>query len=219
MRVNLFSENRTKYKFLYYKLYERRIAAVSAVVVALFVCVIISVSSFAHECETVRESVLRLHIIANSDSDEDQNVKLLVRDALLEESEELLLEAENAEQAQKILENESSVLLQRAYEILRNNGFEYGAQIKICPSYFTTRSYGKYTLPAGEYLAVRVILGDGIGHNWWCVMFPPLCLPAAQSVDVEDAVGVKGEQLMLSGKRYAVRFKIVEWIENIRNDE
>ena len=176
-----------------------------SVALALVFAFTISAVGFGRECEKVRGEVVRLHVLANSDSEADQAVKLLVRDALLGSGSELFsgeVTARGAAVAEKVL---------------RDNGFDYGADIRLVNEYFTTRSYEGFTLPAGRYTAVKVVLGSGKGHNWWCVMFPPLCLPAAsEKTDIDAVLGRDGAELIEGGSKYEIRFKIVEVIESIK---
>ncbi len=189
-----------------------------SIVTGLVVALIFSVVGFGTDCEQVRNNVVRLHILADSDCDADQNVKLLVRDALLESGADMFSGSVDVDSAAEALENEKEELVRVAENVLRENGFNYGVNINLEKEYYTTRSYDNYTLPAGEYLSLKVILGKGEGHNWWCVMFPPLCLPAASpSADIDAILGAEGAELIKSNPRYEVRFKIVEIYENIKN--
>ena len=189
-----------------------------SVALSLIIAVIFSTVSFAFDCREIRNNVVRLHVLANSDSEADQRVKLLVRDALLESGAEIFSGAATAEDASVYLEKDKDELVKTAEKVLKENGFLYGAKIELVREYFTTRTYGEYTIPAGEYLAVRVLLGKAQGHNWWCVMFPPLCLPAAsENSDVHIAVGDRGAEIIEGGNKYEVRFKIVEIYEDIKN--
>lgn len=188
-----------------------------SVAVGLIIAMIFSTVSFAVNCREVRENVVRLHILANSDSEADQNVKLLVRDALLESGAKIFSGAVTVNDATEYLEEEKELLVETAEKVLSENGFGYGVTVELVKEYFTTRTYGEYTLPAGEYLALRVKLGNADGHNWWCVMFPPLCLPAAsEETDVHIAIGDKGAQIIKGGTKYEVRFKLVEMYESIK---
>lgn len=188
-----------------------------SVAIALVISVIVSVSGFAVGCRDIRSSAVRLHILANSDSEADQAVKLLVRDALLECGSELFDGSTDTFLVEKRLENEKEKLISVAEKVLRENGFDYGADIILVNEYFSTREYEGFTMPAGRYLALRVILGKGEGHNWWCVMFPPLCLPAAsQDVDLEVYFGSNGASIAQSKPKYEIRFKIVDIIESIK---
>ena len=189
-----------------------------SVAIGLIAAMILSTVSFAIDCREVRDNVVRLHVLANSDSEADQNVKLLVRDALLESGAEIFSGAATADDAAEYLESEKDELVKTAEKVLAENGFNYGVSIELVTEYFTTRTYGEYTLPAGEYLALKVKLGNAQGHNWWCVMFPPLCLPAASDdTDVHVAIGDKGADVIKGGRKYEVRFKIVEIYEEIKN--
>lgn len=121
-------------------------------------------------------SPLRLHIIANSNSLEDQQLKLEVRDCILQEKSDLLENCRDKQQAQQIISANAEALECIANEVLTAHGKEYRAQVQIGKSNFPDKYYGTICYPAGEYDAVRIVLGEGGGENWWCVMFPPLCL-------------------------------------------
>lgn len=184
----------------------------------LFVACLVSCVCFGSACKGVRSEVLRLHILANSDSEEDQRVKLLVRDALLEKGSELFDGSVTVENAGERLAGEYTELIAAATQVLHENGFDYGADIRFTNEYFETRTYDNVTLPAGNYRALKVVLGKGEGHNWWCVMFPPLCLPAACDDTALDAYFSGGETQMLeSNSKYEIRFKIVEVFERIKD--
>lgn len=121
-----------------------------------------------------RRDCLRLHILANSDSEEDQRVKLLVRDAILDRMRQW--EPSSKREAQERMLLMGGELQSITEETLKANGFDYGAELIAGEFDFPERNYSGEVYPAGEYAALRVILGEGKGHNWWCVMFPPLCL-------------------------------------------
>lgn len=122
-----------------------------------------------------RENLIRLHVIAESDRPEDQKVKLLVRDRMLRESEKWLLGVESREEALNRLKKNKEHILAAVLDELRQNGKSYGAHIEFGVFPFPDRDYSFGRLPAGDYTAMRVILGSGSGRNWWCVLFPPLC--------------------------------------------
>lgn len=126
--------------------------------------------------------VLRLHILANSDSEEDQRVKLLVRDALIEE----FAPAGSLEEAEEVLLNDGGGVLETVNRVLKEQGCGYGAQLRFGIMEFPEKTYGTTTYPAGKYEALRVELGKAEGQNWWCVLFPPLCLV---DIGVEDIPG------------------------------
>lgn len=195
---------------------KRTIGEIS-VAFALVAAVTVSMLGFGAKCERVRNEVVRLHILANSDSEADQSVKLLVRDALLESGSELFSGEVTKENAENCLELNAEKLEEAATRVLRENGFDYGVDIRLVNEYFSTRTYDDFTLPAGRYTAVKVLLGSGKGHNWWCVMFPPLCLPAAsEKTDLDALLGTDAARLVESGTRYEMKFKIIEIAESIK---
>lgn len=130
------------------------------------------------------ESCLRLHVVANSDSDEDQEAKLAVRDAILEKVREDFC-ASTKEAAVAELIARGGELQTAAEEVLKERGLDYGAQLMAGEFDFPDREYGDEFYPAGKYDALRVVLGSGEGHNWWCVMFPPLCLVETENAKAE----------------------------------
>jgi len=140
-------------------------------IIGLFlVCVLaIGVSEYMHQ--DISSGIVRLHIIANSDSAADQKVKLAVRDEVIESQKELFPDGVKKTLTSGEKQNITSVAL----GVLEDYGVEYGAFVETGKFYFPTKEYDNITLPAGEYDAVRVVLGEGKGKNWWCVMYPPLC--------------------------------------------
>lgn len=168
--------------------------------------------AFAEDCADVRGEVLRLHIPANSDSVEDQTVKLAVRDLLLAEYGGELSAcgdlAAAGERAAALLPE----IERRCTEILRERGFEYGAKAELVDMYFTTREYDRLILPAGEYKSLRITLGGGEGRNWWCVIFPQLCLPAVSEPDesAEEVLEAFGKP-----QRVTVKFAVYEWLQSL----
>ncbi len=189
-----------------------------SVAIGLIIAIIASVAGFGTECENIRQDVVRLHILANSDSEEDQQVKLAVRDALLNCGKDLFSGIVTVENARECLQSQERELVETANKVLAENGFDYKTRIFLAEEYFSTREYENFTLPAGEYLALKVVLGNGEGHNWWCVMFPPLCLPAAsEKADLDAVFGREGAEIVQSESKYVMRFKIVEIFENLKS--
>ena len=183
----------------------------SVVSVALAVYLAFSCSYFAGGVKSVRENVVRLHILANSDSSSDQQVKLMVRDALLNKNALLLNGKITTENAEAYFTYNKSTLTETAERVLKENGFDYGVELTLEKEYFETRNYGDLIFPSGEYTALKVILGEGKGRNWWCVMFPPLCVPAADNVDIEkektaDYLTEGGEKIINGGNKYVIKF-------------
>ena len=188
-----------------------KIVAVITVVAAAF-----SVVSFASGCAEVRRDVLRLHVVGASDSGFDQSLKLKVRDAVLEKGGELFDGTVTADEAEKIITPRIDELKAVAQSVLRENGCDYKVDIQVGEEYFATRCYEKFTMPAGVYNAVRVNIGSAEGKNWWCVMFPPLCLPAA-SAEADAFFTDEEMKIVSSSPKYEPRFKIVEIYESIKN--
>ncbi len=192
-------------------------------ILLLLFCVPVSfmmifVSEGFKAAHTVREECLRLHVLADTDSEADQSVKLKVRDAILEETGDMFISCASASEAVNRVLEKKEVIKEIAENVLRENGFDYGAEVFVEEEYFGTRQYENVSLPAGNYTALRVVLGKGEGHNWWCVMFPPLCLPAVTERTDDSVYGVFGENggdLVTGKSGYKVKFRIVEIVENI----
>lgn len=195
---------------------ENNICIIAAAVIALSLILCSLADSFI-ACAQVRNDVLRLHIIANSDSDADQAVKLMVRDELLKSGNEFFTGEITAGEAAEKLGGYLSNMESTANEVLKKNGLGYTSDAQIVYEFFSTREYDGFTLPAGKYTALKIVLGEGKGKNWWCVMFPPLCLPAAsESENDVYSVFSEDEIKMISPKKgYKVRFKIVEIVERV----
>ncbi len=181
----------------------------------LCLCLCLSVCGFAGEVDDLRSRVLRLHILANSDSDVDQAVKLKVRDAVVEECAGLLDGAENADDAAALATAQLDDVCAVARRVLREQGADYDVTAEVTETYFPTRVYDDVTLPAGRYQAVRLLLGEGKGHNWWCVLFPPLCVSAAtDKKTTADVLTPAEDDLVTAAPRYKMKFKVVEWWED-----
>lgn len=180
-----------------------------------------SCTYFAGASQSVREDVVRLHILANSDSEYDQAIKLRVRDALLETNALILTSGVNTENAPIYFQKSKEDLQRTAQKVLKENGVEYKAIITLEKEYYETREYGELTFPPGEYTSLKVVLGEGEGHNWWCVMFPPLCVPAADDIEIknntEDYLTVSGNRIVNGGKKYVMKFKLLELYEELRD--
>lgn len=189
-----------------------------AVFMTLIICIVATIS-FENDCKGIREEVLRLHVIANSDEDYDQELKLKVRDALLQSGESIFSGSEDIISAESKIADKQDVLRYTAEETICNLGFDYDVKIEIARSYFPTKTYGELTLPAGYYKAVRVIIGQGKGKNWWCIMFPPLCLPAATDREdiISDFLSEKEMQIVTSDPKFEVRFWLVEKYYELKN--
>lgn len=175
----------------------------------------------------ISSSVFRLHVIANSDSSDDQNLKYIVRDRILDYMNSLVdTTISSKEEIMRIvsenLENFRSIAQNTVYE----NGYDYNVNIEIGNFAFPTKAYGDIALPSGYYDALRVSIGEAKGKNWWCVMFPPLCfVDVSSGVVPEDSKETLEESLsdeeyeLISGSstEFEVKFKFVEFFENFKN--
>ena len=197
-----------------------RSAAARAVAVALVLVLTLGICGFDARCNEIRENVLRLHVLANSDSDEDQALKLKVRDALLAESERVFKNCTTEEEAVAEAEKHLDALEKVALQVIKDNGFDYSVRVEVAEMWFETRDYDEFSLPAGTYEALRVIIGEGKGKNWWCVMFPSICLPAAsgESKDFKGVLTDDTAEIVEQPKRYKARFKVVEIFEKARKN-
>lgn len=187
-----------------------------AATVSAFFLLFYNISAFSYSCQTVRDDVVRLHILANSDSQEDQQLKLKVRDAILNECPDLFKNAHSADEAQTVLGSGIDNLKNIAEKTVSENGYDYCVSVYLDEEYFTARSYNEVTLPAGKYNALKIIIGNGKGQNWWCVMFPSVCLPAAEGNSIDSVFNDSQKNLVINTSDYEVRFKIMEYIEMIK---
>lgn len=188
-----------------------------AILSGLLVSVLISFTGFSGRCQKISEKVLRLHVLANSDSQDDQDLKLKVRDKILKSCGEYFGSSKNLEEAMEIAKINIPLVLEEAKNEILSNGYNYDVKAEIVRMNFNTRNYGQVVLPAGRYYAVRVTIGEGKGRNWWCVMFPPMCLPAAQEKkELEDVLNPDEVDIVEGGQKYEIKFKLVEIFEGIR---
>lgn len=183
----------------------------------LLSAVFLSFGSFNASCEEIRQNVLRLHIIANSDSTEDQNLKLQIRDAILENSEEIFEKAESLDSAIAMAEKKLPEIEKIANDVIKEKGFSYKADAHIGKSFFETRDYDGITLPAGVYESLIIDVGKGSGKNWWCVIFPEICIPSATKTGLSKTVSEDSVRISENSNRYILRFKTVEIYEEIKN--
>ena len=191
-----------------------------ALVVAMVILMALSYLPIHGEAE-VYDTVLRLHVLANSDTEEDQALKLKVRDAVLEVAAPLLKNVTDRDGAEAAIRNHMADIQAAAEAVVAENGFNQAVTVMLDMEDYPTRNYESCAFPAGEYLSLRVCLGDAEGQNWWCVLFPPLCLSAAtEKEDTEDAfikVGLTKDQYGIitetEDTKYRVRFKILETVK------
>ena len=205
-----------------------QILSLIAIISVMTISISGEVKKISTASEDYKDKLIRFHVIANSDSDEDQNLKLKVRDAIIDYLQPKLLESESIEESESIIKKEYSELEKISKNIILENGYNYDIQVGIDYSEFPTKQYSNVILPAGEYKALRIIIGEGKGKNWWCVMFPPLCFVDEQKgiidKDTDDKLReilTEEEYELISQKtskqmnRVQIKFKIVEIIQNI----
>lgn len=174
------------------------------------------VTPFIQTSEKISEEVFRLHILANSDSEEDQALKLKVRDHILYESEALFKNCTTLEDVVSVSKNNLDYFKDIAQKCIYDNGYNYKVNVYVDKEYFNTRKYDKITLPSGIYNALKIEIGSAQGHNWWCVMFPAICLPAVSDDEINKILDEEEIELINSDNKYEIRFKIVEIYEKIK---
>ena len=190
----------------------------------VFIFIIIGLMPVHGEAE-IYDSVVRLHVLANSDSEEDQALKLKVRDSVLACSREILEDCESRENAIQAINANIDKLEDAAEQTVKDEGYVYSVIVELGEEEYPTKNYESFCFPSGSYVSLRVLIGDAEGQNWWCVLFPPLCLSAAtdksSAEDAFIAVGLTQEQYKVitetDDTTYEVRFKILEGIEDAKN--
>ena len=161
----------------------------------------------------IYDSVIRLHVLAQSDSEEDQRIKLAVRDAIVAECADLFADTRTTEQALAQIQSAANDMERIADRVLKEQGAPYGAKAVFGTETYPTREYDGVTFPAGEYLSLRILLGEGEGQNWWCCLFPPLCTSASSAEESLESVGIDTSSgKVFVGKKYRFRLKILEWL-------
>ena len=187
-----------------------------ALVCGFVLAALCSFFPFAAACGQLPRDVVRLHVVANSNGAEDQAVKLLVRDAVLEEAARWYQGAGSMEEASSQLCTHLQSIAGAARQVLGEPGVGYSATAQMTEMYFPTRDYGDFRLPAGRYRTLRVTLGEGAGKNWWCVVFPSLCLPAATQEEALLTLPEGERQVVEGGQDVQVKLKAVELWESLR---
>lgn len=172
----------------------------------------------------IATEILRFHVIANSDSTEDQALKLIIKDALVKSLQPSLQNAKDITEARNILKENLTELENISNSIIKEHGFTYTASASLEQGYFPLKVYGDLSLPPGEYEAVRVELGSAQGKNWWCVMFPPLCfvdstysvVPDSSKEELKKVLTDEEYEAVFSNKKVdvKVKFKLLEWLEH-----
>lgn len=188
---------------------------------ALAILVVAYGAGLLRDQKALEENLVRLHVVANSDSQVDQNVKLLVRDKVTDLLQEAMAELPDAEAALDYLRQKLPQIQEAANQVLKEAGHQLEAIVTLAKEHFPTRDYDTFSLPAGVYNSLRVTIGEGQGQNWWCVLFPSLCIPAS-SDGFEEAAQVSGMSSTLSqtltqaDAGYELRFCLLDWLGSLR---
>jgi stage II sporulation protein R len=186
-------------------------AALCGLIITIFIT---SLTTFAADYNNITDKILRFHILANSDSVADQALKLEVRDAVLSGTANIFENPRNKEEAVAAAKKALPEICRIAEETIANAGFDYVVSAEVTEMEFDTRVYGDITMPAGDYTAIRVTIGEAEGKNWWCVMFPQLCLPAftkEEAIDVFNNYLTESEKdILRNPRKYKGKFFFVE---------
>ena len=182
----------------------------------LIVCALCSFLPIGGEAE-IYENTVRLHVLANSDTEHDQSVKLYVRDAVLHEVAALTKNAANVEEAEAAINAHIGDIREKAKAALAEIGEDTTVNVTLTEEYYPTREYGGFRLPAGNYTSLRILLGKAEGKNWWCVLYPELCTGTAHAGETLIRTGFSKDQIdILTGgekPQYRLKFKILEFFQ------
>ncbi len=181
---------------------------------AIVIACVLSMTGFCSACENIEDKVFRLHIIANSDSEEDQALKLKVRDEITAYTDELFKDCNNKQESMQKAKDNINKIRAKAQEVVNRNGFDQKVDAYVTNMSFDTRVYDDFTLPAGRYDALRIVIGEGEGHNWWCVLYPAVCVPSAEK-NIGSALNESETDIVTESDKYVVKFKIVELWEEL----
>lgn len=180
-----------------------------------------SFTAFSKECEAIPQSVFRLHILANSDSEEDQLLKYSLRDYLMSEFSEIFSDCNDLPSAIAAAKSSLGEIVEKSEQYVASLGFNQTVKASVEKTYFNTRNYDGINVPAGEYESLRIVLGEGQGKNWWCVMFPPLCLPAVSSqpsdspylpMNIKSCFTQEQSRKIESGQGVEIRFAFFDFL-------
>ena len=189
-----------------------------SMIVALLLTSLFTFLPFEKNCRDISDEVFRIHILADSDSPEDQSLKLKVRDAVLEYTDNLYSNVTSKEEAIEVTYNNLNGIVSSAESVLRSKGCDKKVKAEICNMDFNTRYYGDITMPSGNYTALRLTIGSGEGKNWWCVMYPSLCLyTASDAKSLEDELTEEQYEVITDTPKFQFKFKILEYFDYFCN--
>lgn len=194
------------------------LSLLAGMIITIFIT---GICSFAEEYKGITENVFRLHILANSDTEEDQELKIKVRDEVLEKTAYLFKNNSSVIESAKIARNHLNEIQTIAEDVISENGYDYTVNCEVTDMYFTKRIYDTITMPEGIYTSLRITIGEAKGKNWWCVMFPPLCLPAVTNID-DVLAGYNGIftaeeiEMLQQPDKYEIKFYFLELYYKIK---
>lgn len=205
-------------------LFNSKIKRFFIIIFLLILYIFICANSYANAvCVNIAESVFRLHVIANSDSTQDQELKYLVRDEIIKYINEVSIDASSKDEVMQFAKNNLETLQNIALNTIHSNGYDYSVKVSIGNFAFPSKQYGDIILPPGYYDALKIEIGEAKGQNWWCVMFPPLCfVDVSSGIVPEDSKetmknNLSQEEYSLisqSDTDFKFKFKIVEVLQN-----
>lgn len=187
-----------------------------SILIALVLTIALSCFDFNYSCNSIRNSVFRIHILANSDSEYDQSLKLKVRDRLLSDGLEVFKDSESLSETLVLARENINRFRKSAENELQKNGCNYSVKASVEKCRFNMRTYENCTLPAGEYYALQIKIGKAKGKNWWCVMYPSICV-SSSSQKIEDVLDESSSEIVENKDKYIVKFKICEWFETVKS--
>ncbi|MHB1151290.1 MAG: stage II sporulation protein R [Eubacteriales bacterium] len=165
------------------------------------------------------DGFIRLHVVANSDSEKDQALKLEVRDAVLNVMANLTQECTTVDQAESVFNENKKIITEAASEVIKENGADYNITVTLSNEYYPTREYAGISLPAGIYRSARILIGEAQGKNWWCILFPPLCINTAKAKEKLITAGFSQNQIRIltdgDDVKYKIKFRALELIEQL----
>ena len=186
----------------------------------LILAALVWCGTLVSERKQLNEELIRFHVVANSDSETDQSIKLQVRDAVIESLRSDLDKIADVEEAKAYLQENLPKIRETANRALEAAGVDGDAVVTLCREAFDTRYYDTFTLPAGVYESLRIVIGEGDGHKWWCGAFPSLCVPATSEGFEDAAVGAGFSDALsqtLTGEEYEVRFFLLDALGRLEN--
>ena len=181
----------------------------------IFILLFGSLSYTNDASNDISTKVLRMHVLANSNSIDDQRLKIAVKNNILKSTQELFTDCDNLEESIEIAQSNTELIKASAQEVIKKYNKNYDVKVYVDNEFFDVREYKDFTLPSGNYNTVKIVIGEGKGKNWWCVMYPAVCISAC-SDDFDKAL-TKEEKKLITSKKYIPKFKILEIINKIKN--